>query len=470
MRAATRRCEAGARARRAAAERRRGGSARAAAARHAGLDDARARRRRCSRASALASATATRLVNFSSRSSMPGGNRPRPSPFESEVAPQSRPDTTIGAATPELTPAASMCSRSSGRLRLQVDPRRSAGLRDARDRTALERSASRRVGRRTRRPVATRPRSPLHPDRRRSGRLRRRRHRTAGRSPPRRRQEPLGRSSVATATATRLRAACSSARVASSSRACAFAIATATRLANWPSRSSVFGASSRSRVTETTRAPQIAPDTTIGPPPTSRRARPAACGAPRGRRGRRSPAARARRCVRPVDGVPRAITITVPSPGIGTPGSLHSPTMTPCSARGPGPRDEVRGVGAQQASHLLGDDVEDALGRRLGRDGHRDALQSRLLLDQHLEIRSGHDRNRRTPARAELVLPETVERGLVERLRTHDLPPAPSSSTRSACSTSSSRPSARSPRARYTATRWSSSATVQELGRGTSHL
>ena len=30
--------------------------------------------------------------------------------FEIEVAPQSRPDTTIGAATPELTPAATMCS------------------------------------------------------------------------------------------------------------------------------------------------------------------------------------------------------------------------------------------------------------------------------------------------------------------------------------------------------------------------
>ena len=67
-----------------------------------------------SRASAFASATATRPVNFSSRSSTPGGKEPRPPlPFEIEVAPHSRPDTTIGAATPELTFAASMRSRSS---------------------------------------------------------------------------------------------------------------------------------------------------------------------------------------------------------------------------------------------------------------------------------------------------------------------------------------------------------------------
>ena len=50
------------------------------------------------------------------------GGEPPGGPTETEVAPQSRPETTIGAATPEVT-----CGRASlpdvGRLRLQVDPR-----------------------------------------------------------------------------------------------------------------------------------------------------------------------------------------------------------------------------------------------------------------------------------------------------------------------------------------------------------
>ena len=158
-----------------------------------------------------------------------------------------------------------------GRLRLQVDPRRSARLRDARDRAALERERHAERTRRTGRPVARRPRSPPRPDRRHSGRLHRRRapnsRPISSETTPKSRS---GSSSVATATATRLRAACSSARVASSSRACAFASATATRPANFPSRSSAFAANCRSRVTETTSPPQRSPDTTIGAATTRR--------------------------------------------------------------------------------------------------------------------------------------------------------------------------------------------------------
>ncbi len=57
---------------------------------------------------------------------------------------------------------------------------------------------------------------------------------------------------------------------------------------------------------------------------------------------------------------------------------------------------EVRRVCADEAGDLLGDDVEDPLGSRLGRDGHRDALQRRLLLDQRAEVRRGHEGHRRT--------------------------------------------------------------------------
>ena len=60
--------------------------------------------------------------------------------------------------------------------------------------------------------------------------------------------------------------------------------------------------------------------------------------------------------------------------------------------------DEVRGVGAEEASHLLGHDVEDPLRCRLGRDGHRNAVQGRLLRDERAEVGlvRAACRNRRT--------------------------------------------------------------------------
>ena len=48
--------------------------------------------------------------------------------------------------------------------------------------------------------------------------------------------------------------------------------------------------------------------------------------------------------------------------------------------------NEVRGVCAEQTSNLLGHDVEDPLRSRLGRDGHRDALQGRLLREEQVEV------------------------------------------------------------------------------------
>ena len=77
-------------------------------------------------------------------------------------------------------------------------------------------------------------------------------------------EEHLGPDAVATATATRLRAACSSARLESCSRASAFASATATRPANWPRRSSASSPNVWSPMTETTTAPQSLPSTLIG--------------------------------------------------------------------------------------------------------------------------------------------------------------------------------------------------------------
>ena len=66
--------------------------------------------------------------------------------------------------------------------------------------------------------------------------------------------------------------------------------------------------------------------------------------------------------------------------------------------------NEVRGVGAEEASDLLGHDVEDPLRCRLGRDGHRDAVQGRLLGDERAEVdlvprhaESSHA-SRRTPS------------------------------------------------------------------------
>ena len=48
--------------------------------------------------------------------------------------------------------------------------------------------------------------------------------------------------------------------------------------------------------------------------------------------------------------------------------------------------DEVRGVCAEEASHLLGHDVENPLRGRLGRDRHGNALQGRLLGDERAEL------------------------------------------------------------------------------------
>ena len=48
--------------------------------------------------------------------------------------------------------------------------------------------------------------------------------------------------------------------------------------------------------------------------------------------------------------------------------------------------NEVRGVGTEEASHLLGHDVEDPLRRRLGRDRHRNAVQGCLLGDERAEV------------------------------------------------------------------------------------
>ena len=83
--------------------------------------------------------------------------------------------------------------------------------------------------------------------------------------------------------------------------------------------------------------------------------------------------------------LPSSIATIVPAPGIWTPGSLHLPTMTPV----PGVRpqaDEVRGVCAEEATHLLGHDVEDPLRCRLGRNGHRNAVQGRLFRDERAEV------------------------------------------------------------------------------------
>ena len=222
--------------------------------------------------------------------------------IEIEVEPQRRPETTIGAATPELTPAATICSWSVGRLVLQVDPRCSARLADLRDARRPAPGGARRAGRRRAgRLAASRRRSPPRPASPTYRTVARRRAEQPADLLRDGVEEPFRLLLVATATATRLSAACSSARVASSSRAWVFASATATRPANFPSRSSAFAANCRSRVTETTTAPQMSPDTTIGAATSGRHAErdQPPRGAPEARRGRSWPSEPARPSARP---------------------------------------------------------------------------------------------------------------------------------------------------------------------------
>jgi hypothetical protein len=65
----------------------------------------------CSRASALARASATSSAKLAMRCSVPGG-KPYASPVVATMAPHSRPATLIGAATAEAIPAARIISTS----------------------------------------------------------------------------------------------------------------------------------------------------------------------------------------------------------------------------------------------------------------------------------------------------------------------------------------------------------------------
>ena len=169
----------------------------------------------------------------------------------------------------------------------------------------------------------------------------------------------------------------------------------------------------------------MSPDTTIGA--ATRDVTPSAISRPWSSAGTPGSSV-ARRAGAPVratsaSALPSSIATIVPAPGI-----WHT-RLAPLAdddpfVQGRAEANEVRGVGAEEASHLLGHDVEDPLRCRLGRDRHRDAVQGRLLRDERAEVDLVL-RHAEIVARVEthrheataLLGPEGVERLLVERLR-----------------------------------------------------
>ena len=153
----------------------------------AGLDDARARRGQLLAGLRVAQRDGDEVRELLEAILDTGvETRRRRRRSRSRWTPQSRPETTIGAATPELTLAATMRSwRSGGSF--------SRSIRAVRPVCATRAIAPPFNGSGTPsgpsscRPAPSRRRSPRRPHRRRSARSRRRARRTAGRPPPRRR-------------------------------------------------------------------------------------------------------------------------------------------------------------------------------------------------------------------------------------------------------------------------------------------